>query len=97
MEQELVRRRVSNDRALVADHRIVEFEVDHMGLDRAIHATGGDEDGNSFGLKSRDRCPCTREDDLVLPYQGAIEVAGDGCDVGWEAVRDVQPWVAPAT
>jgi hypothetical protein len=86
--EELARDRVRDERALVADDRIVEarlFEVRTHGLE---HPSRHDDHVRAGGTDCVDRSPRARAEHGVLRDQRAVEIDREGGDAVGEVGRE---------
>ena len=72
--QELSGDRVGDDRALVADHGVVDSGLEDVRPHRAEHPPGDDDHAHSGGARGADRRPRARAQDGVLGDEGAVQV-----------------------
>ena len=94
MPEELARRRVCDDRALVADHRLGAREV---RTHRLVHPSRHDDHANAARAGGVERGARARAQGEILPDQRPVEVARDRRDVARKVVREVQcAWVRKA-
>ncbi len=85
---------VRDDRALVADDRVVEPGLGEVARDRAVHAAGDDHDVDAGRPRAAERGARPRAQDGVGGDERAVEVAGERLDVVGERGREPQ---LPAT
>ena len=95
VEEELARRRVRDDGALVADDEIVEPRLLEVGQHRAEHAAGDDDHVGAGGARSRERLLRPRAQHAVLGDQRPVEVEREGGDVPWESLGEGERYGVP--
>ena len=81
---------VDDDRALVADQRIVEPGRRERTLHRLHHAAGDDDDVQTGVVRASERRDRARLQDAVLPDEGPVEVGRDDANVARERCGKVQ-------
>ena len=83
--------RLRDDRALVADDRIVEAGLEGIGPDRLEHPAGHQDDVDAGGARRGDGGARARAQHRVLADQRPVEVARDRLDHAREIVGKLQP------
>ena len=83
--QELARGRIGDDRALVADHRVVEPGLEHVRANRPEHAPGDDDHVHARRAGRRDRGGRAGADHRVLGHERPVEVARERAHLAREA------------
>ena len=91
MPQPAAADRFRDDRALVADDRIVQSRVERVWAYRLEHPAGDEDDVNPCRVRGRDRRERPWMQESVFADQRAVEVAGDGLHVTREILRELQP------
>jgi hypothetical protein len=85
--QDLAAHRVRDERALVADDRIVEAGFEDIRPHRTEHAAGDDDHMRSRLPNRRDRGRRARAQRRVLADEGAVEVGRERADLAGKARR----------
>jgi hypothetical protein len=88
MKQELARRRIGDDRSLIADDEIVETRLLEVRLHGTEHAAGDDDDVSAACPRPHQRSAGARVEHAVLGDQRPVEVEREGGDVPREALRE---------
>ena len=88
--EEPARGGLGDDRALVADDRLVDTGRVDVRLHRLEHAPGDDDDVDPLGPHPGDRLARARPELDVLRDQRAVEVAGERLDLAGEPFRKDQ-------
>jgi hypothetical protein len=83
-------RRLGDDRALVANDRVVDAGLFQVGTNRAEHPAGGDDDPHAGFFRGRDRRARARSQDAVFRDQRAVEIAGEDLYVLGKVARKGQ-------
>src|SRR2546423_15710902 len=82
--------RLGDDRALVADDRVVEPGLERVRPHRPEHAPGHDYDMDARRPRGRDRTARAQAQEPVLGDQRPVEVAGERLDLAREVGRELQ-------
>src|SRR5207237_940025 len=83
--------RLSDDRALVADHALVEPRLTGGGTHGPAHPAGNEDHVDAGTPDACDRLACAWPQHHVLADQRPVEVARDGLEVAREIRRKIQP------
>jgi hypothetical protein len=88
VEEELTRRGVGDDRALVADDEIVELRLLEIGPHRPEHPTRDDDDVRAGCARPRERFAGPLAQHAVFGDQRPVEVEREGGDAPRESLRE---------
>jgi hypothetical protein len=94
VEKELARRRVGDDRALVADDEVVEPGLLEVRPHRTEHAAGDDDDVRARGACARECVPRARAQNAVLGDQRPVQIEREGGDAPRVPRREVERYGA---
>jgi hypothetical protein len=95
VEQELARRRVGDDGALVTDDEIVEVRPLEVRAHRSKHPSGDDDDVGARRPRAHQCFPGARPKNAVLGNQRPVQVECEGCDVRGKRGRKLYGAVPP--
>ena len=87
--EELAGRRIGDDGALVADHRIVDPGLEDVRTDRAEHPARDDDHVDAGRAHRRDRGRGPRPQQRVRRDERPVEVRREGLDLAREVVREL--------
>jgi hypothetical protein len=95
VEEELARRRVGDDGALVANDEIVKLRLLEVRAHRSEHPPGDDDDMRAGRPRPSERVPGARPQHAVLGDQRPVEIECEGGDVRRKRGGEVYGAVPP--
>ena len=95
VEQELARRRIGDDGALIADHEVVEPGLFEVRAHRSEHPSGDDDDVGAGRPRPGQRLPRAGTQHAVLGDQRPVEVEREGGYVRRKPGRELYGAVPP--